>query len=250
MSLLISSLLSLSLVAHSALKVTIDPGHGGEEKGAVHGGVIEADIALKVSAELFNRMRKDSEFDVKLLRHNNQTVSLEDRVNVAKNFDTDLFVSIHANANPNARAKGTEFYIQSQLPMDEETLHLAHSESLHQEDLHSKPMGDVESIVSDLKKSHRILKSYQLSSYMRKNWSEKKKRMIRQGPFFVLSQNEAPAVLVELGYLSNPSERRRLQQTTYQKYLAEKIYRSLKDYAKNMDKLPTGILKAQNAKTR
>ncbi len=239
----------LSTPSIAALRVTIDPGHGGSEKGAVHGNVIESEIALQVAKKVYRRLNRDKDFKVQILRNRETDLSLEQRVALSKSFNSDLFVSIHANAHPDRRAQGAEFYIQNQLPADEESMYLAHTEQSVTSG-ETKPEGDVETILFDLKKSHRILKSYQVSQYLRKNWSPKKKKMIRQGPFFVLSQNEKPAILVEVGYLTHPRERKRLTQSAYQESIAKKIHFALKDYAKNMDKLPSSILETQNAKTR
>lgn len=246
---LLITLILAQNISHSALRVSIDPGHGGSEAGAVHGQAKESDLTLKVSQKLYNRLKNDKQFQVQLLRSNDQDLDLEQRVAMAKKFGADLFISIHANANPNPRAQGAEFYIQNQLPVDQEALFLAHAEHEPKEDS-QKPKGDVESIVQDLKKSQRILESYQVSGYIRQHWAPQKRRMIRQGPFYVLSQNEVPAVLVEIGYLTNARERSQLLKESYQSQLAKKIHFALKDYAKNSDKLPPDVLQRRHAKTR
>ncbi len=232
------------------MRITIDPGHGGEEQGAVHGGIIESHVALQISQKLFQRLKKDKNFDVQILRTSDKTMELEDRVKLSERFNTDLFISIHANSNPNKKVTGIEFYIQNQLPVDQETLFLAHLEHIGDGKTDSRPKGDVDSIIYDLEKSTKIMKSYQVSGFLRKKWKQRKRYPIRQGPFYVLSQTEIPAVLVEVGYLTNSSERKRLTQRDHQWKIARKIHQGLKDYAKNMDKLPSGILKTQNAKTR
>ncbi len=231
--------------------MTIDPGHGGSEKGAVHGGVIEAQVALQISQRLYRHMKNDPTFETQILRtSDSKSIELEDRVKRSEDFNTDLFVSIHANANPNPKVSGIEFYIQNQLPVDEESLFLAHMEHGPANEKEKRPKGDVESILYDLEKSNKILTSYQVSGYLRKKWQQRKRYPIRQGPFYVLSQTETPAVLIEVGYLTNNRERKRLTHKDFQESLARKIHIALKDYAKNMDKLPFGILKPQNAKTR
>ncbi len=233
-----------------ALRVCVDPGHGGEDKGAQHGGLVEAEINLEISQKLYQQLQKDSSFKVTLLRSQDQDLSLEERVQKAEQWGTDLFISVHANAHPKAIAKGAEFYIESQLPPDQESQLLAHNELQHSTKKPNEPSGDVESILFDLKKSNRILKSYQVSTYLRKNWKKKKKKMIRQGPFYVLNHNSVPSVLVEVGYLSNPQERALLRDSHYQWQLVKKIHLALKDYAKNIDKLPSSILQAGDVQTR
>lgn len=230
--------LLLSPPSLGAFRIAIDPGHGGSEKGAVHGGVEESKIALEISQRLYERIKKDNDFDVQILRQIDKDLSLEDRVGLSQKFRPDLFVSIHANAHPKLpKVHGVEFYIQNQLPIDKETLFLAHNEFSEKSADNPQIMGDVESIVFDLQKSHRILKSYQASSFLRKSWKGKKRRMIRQAPFFVLSQNMSPAVLVEVGYLTHAQERKKLTQVSYQNQLVEKIYSALKSYKNNPSQL-------------
>lgn len=236
--------------ANAALKVTIDPGHGGPDEGAVYSSVRESDVVLQISQKLYKLLSDDKDFKVQILRTGNEELDLEARVKKTTEFKSDLFLSVHANANPNNKAHGTEFYIQNQLPMAEDSKFLAHNEISQSELEPVKAKGDVESIIDDLNKSHRILKSYQVSTYLRKNWPEKKKKMIRQGPFFVLSQNKIPAILIEVGYISNVRERQKLMQSGEQQAIAKKIHMALKDYAINVDKLPPSNLQPQDAKTR
>lgn len=246
--LLMSLVLSSGLEA--AFRVTIDPGHGGEEYGAHYAGLRESDINLQISKKLHERLEKDPFFQSQLTRNQDKDMDLNERVEISKNFSSDLFVSLHANAHSKAQVSGTEFYIESPMPLEQEQGFLAHMESQIQEKQSKGPRGDVESILFDLKKSDRILRSYQLGSYLRKHWGPTKQKVIRQGGFYVLNHNPAPALLIEVGYLTNASERERLRQDSFQEKIAEKIHRSLKDYAKNMDKLPPVPLHTGHAKTR
>jgi N-acetylmuramoyl-L-alanine amidase len=232
------------MIIHSlgwgAIRVTIDPGHGGEDHGAYHGDVKEGDLTLKISQKLYQLLTKDTHFQAQMIRDGDLEVTLEDRVKKSDQFAADIYLSVHANAHTSTQPMGAEFYIESQLPPDQESLLLAHQESRLSpaKGPNQLPQGDVESILHDLKRSNRILKSYQLSTYLRKSWTHKKKKMIRQGPFFVLNQNSVPAVLVEVGYLSNPKERERLKQDDYQWKIARQIHQGLIDFAKNPNQIP------------
>lgn len=226
-------LFCISLPAQAAFRVSLDPGHGGSDNGAVHDSTREADIVLSISKKVFKLLEKDSHFKVQLLRNSNSELALDQRVKMAEQFSADLLVSIHANAHPNHTASGAEFYIQNQLPVDEETLFLAHHEVQEQQQHHEPKQGDIQSIIFDLKKNHKVLKSYHLGNILRKNWVERKHKMIRQGPFYVLSQPTMPSVLIEVGYLSHPQERAKLKKSSYQDFLAQRIYMGLKEYAKN-----------------
>lgn len=234
----------------AALKVTVDPGHGGEEHGAHHAGLRESDLNLKISKKLHKLLQQDPLFESQLTRDHDQDLSLSERVARSKAFHSDIFVSLHANAHPKSGVRGAEFYIESPIPVEQEQGFFAHMESQLQTAGPASPQGDVDSILFDLQKSERILRSYQLSGYLRQHWGKTKPKVIRQGGFYVLNHNQAPAVIIEVGYLTNPNERQKLNQELYQQHIAEKIHQSLKGYAKSMDKLPPRPLHTGHAKTR
>ena len=179
-----------SYTLQAKIRVAIDPGHGGFDRGAIHGEVHEAKIALQISKKISRLLNKDSRFDAKLLRNKDIDLQLPTRVKKAKGMSTDIFISVHANSSRNAEIQGPEFYIQNQMPSEEESLFLANRENdqgQRRQGPPGKDAGNVESILFDLKKTQRILESYKISWYlkkrMRKDWKPKqKKHMIRQGP--------------------------------------------------------------------
>lgn len=215
----------------------IDPGHGGVDTGAVAGGVRESDIALKVALALRERLQADSRFTALLTRERDQALSLPERVHRADQSHADLFLSIHANASPDPRAKGVEFYFQNQLPPDEEALFLAASENkIEKRDetpdksVESKKDNDVTAIVEDLRRQQRVQTSFRATRAFAEIWRAQAKidaHSIRQAPFYVISKSDRPAVLVEVGFVTHPSEGPRLGQKSEQTRLAENIYRGL-----------------------
>lgn len=255
---LISSLLLLiasTLFAISAtalplkavpLKIMIDPGHGGTDSGAVYGKAREADIVLKVAVALKELMaQENSGFEASLTRTNDRNLSLPARVSVAEKQNVDLFVSIHANASKDQRARGVEFYFQNQLPADEDSMYLANlenqkeSQALHEtasEDMTSQ--GDVQAILDDLKRTHKMHQSHELSIALLKAWqpATKESNVIRQAPFYVIARTTIPSVLVELGFISNPKESERLMKPAYQKEIAQRIFEGLRAYKEKVDK--------------
>ena len=261
-----------------ALRVSIDPGHGGRDKGAIHGQVRESNINLKIARKLYRRLKKDPDFEVLLLRKVDRDLELPTRLRMSRQFGSDLFISIHSNAHRNRRISGSELYIQQPgvFPKRLLTIHNGHRKKQKvslvksigkkqkrafqkkfrgtasgRDKIRENPKkGDLEKIISDLRQSGRLLESYELGSLVRKHWRQNKKRRIRQAPFFVLNQNSAPALLIEVGYLTNGPERRKLIQGKVQEAIAQKIHAALKDYAKNMDKLPGGLLKTGNVQIR
>lgn len=245
--------LAFSPLAFSApLKVMIDPGHGGVDTGAVYGPAKEAEITLKVAQHLKALLDGSVEFQVGLTRTQDSALPLPDRVHIAEKEKADLFLSIHANASPDKRARGVEFYFQNQLPADEESLFLASLENQVIKDRtpadssdNISKKSDVLAIIEDLKRQTKMRSSYALSDRLLKAWNpngSKNSNVIRQAPFYVISKTNIPSVLVELGFISNPKESQKLIQTQYQKEIAQKIFQGLQAYKEMMDKSEPGRL--------
>lgn len=117
-----------SMSTQRPLRVLVDPGHGGQDAGAMRGDIKEADITLKLAQKL-KSVLEERGFKVTLTRDRDATVSLENRAQVANNGEHDLLLSLHLNSSPDSRAKGKEFYFQNQLPVDEESMFLASQEN-------------------------------------------------------------------------------------------------------------------------
>lgn len=221
------------------IKIMIDPGHGGTDNGAVYGGTREADLTLSVSQKLQKILLKESHYDVQMTRTTDKTLSLQERLNFEKQ-SWDLFISIHANATKDGKAKGLEFYFQNQLPPDEDSKYLASVENqiLEQtqqnnpQELNPNKKAEIMAIVEDLKRQNRIRESQKLSMSIAQQWTNDtlKSNLIKQAPFYVISQNSSPSVLIEMGFLSHPNERKKLLSESYQQELAQKIYTGIQNY--------------------
>ncbi len=247
-------ILSATLSSVSAalpLKIIIDPGHGGVDTGAVYGSAKEAVITLQVAQHLKALLEKSPDFSASLTRTQDAAISLQERVHRAEQEKAELFVSIHANASPDKRARGVEFYFQNQLPADEESMYLANLENqavkdqpeTNEQDINKKT--DVLAIVEDLKRQTKMRSSYTLSEHLQKAWNptgSKNSNVIRQAPFYVISKTNIPSVLVELGFISNPKESQKLIQPQYQKEIAQKIFQGLQAYKEMIDKAEPGRL--------
>ena len=242
-------LATTATAAASRMTVVLDPGHGGRDDGAVRDGVLESRITLEVALKLAARLEKDRRFKVHLTRRGDQSLTLFDRALAAKEKDADVFVSIHVNSNPDAGARGAEFYFQNQLAPDEESMMLAHRENSEGEEQrksveygflerHRYP-ADVSSIVKDLLDGDRVLKSSQLAKSLKTSWRGSRKTKsstVRQAPFYVLSQMTSPSALVELGFLTNPEEMKELQTAAVQNRMADDLFRGLVEFKESMDK--------------
>ena len=239
------------------IRVTIDPGHGGDDDGTVRkapkGVIKEKEITLKIAQELERILEKDRNFKPFMTRTSDVFVSLEGRSQKALENKADVFVSIHVNSSPAEKARGAEFYFQNQVPTDEESLLVANRENAARSTkAQSRPQGqpsatpaqvgdsslDVAMIVGDLAHSDHMVLSEQLSTVMLEAFQAEQKvktRVIRQAPFHVLAVN-APSTLIEVGFLTNDKDFSWLTQADTPKSMAKTIYKGLKKFKEKLDK--------------
>lgn len=250
---LFSILPGLSVAVSSAegepFAVIIDPGHGGSDSGATRGHLREADIVLSVGRILKGLIAARTNFRVFLTRNSDKTMSLEERAaSVGKDIKRGLFLSLHVNASENPTAHGVEFYFQNQLPPDEESQFLANREnqmsgeaSERRELKESSRLPDVMAIIDDFSRNYRILQSAFLGEDLVSQWNGPIKLRtvpLRQGPFYLVNHLEVPSVLVEIGFVSNREEARKLSQSSVRKDQAENLYQGIIKYKERLDKGP------------
>jgi N-acetylmuramoyl-L-alanine amidase len=230
-----------SAVNSPPVRVMIDPGHGGEDDGAVVKGVREKDVTLKVGLELKKLLSRDSKFHAMITRDHDRYVPLNERSQMAVDDKADVFVSIHCNSSTEPKAHGTEFYFENQVPTDEESMQLAAKEN------NVKPENsggatasesDVNNILSDLVHNEHLFMSQQLAQNLLESFQKEfnvRTRAIRQAPFRVLLVT-MPATLVELGFITNPAEEKWLTDPDVQKQMARSLYQGLKHFKEKLDK--------------
>lgn len=179
---------------HSGIKIVLDPGHGGSDGGTSSGEVVEEDINLSVVLKL-KPLLEEKGVEVVLTRDSDETVSLSDRAAIANRADADLFVSIHCNYyEDDDSVNGLECYYY---------------------DGSKEGKALAEGIISQLEESGEI-----------------ETRNAKESNFYVLRKTNVPAVLVEIGYLSNTQECRRLASAEYQETLAEELADSILESVK------------------
>jgi N-acetylmuramoyl-L-alanine amidase len=211
-------------------KIVLDPGHGGEDPGA-SGFAIEKDVTLDVARRLAGLLRVRLGAEVVLTRDGDETLALKERTARANAEDADLFVSIHANANPTGRSRGIETYYLDN-STDRGTLRLAKMENGL--DLLNPKAGEasLRYILSDLVQvgkmdaSVRLARSVQrgLVRHLRRRHADVVDLGVKRGPFYVLVGAYMPCVLVEVAFLSHPVEGRRLARRDYRIEVAEGLY--------------------------
>lgn len=202
--------------------IVIDPGHGGEEVGAVgRTGVYEKDLALDIARRLKTRLVSDHGFNVILTRDDDRVVPLKERTAIANHAAADLFLSIHLNSSRRASAHGTETYFLSLTASDEEALSLARAENRggarkgddDGSGADDQSASDLEMVLWGLAQSEHLARSSRLADLIQAEMNRLlgvSSRGIKQAPFAVLMGATMPAVLVEVAFLSNPDEEKKL----------------------------------------
>ncbi len=173
--------------------VAIDAGHGGSDGGTVSGEVIEKDINLSVALKL-KAILEDNKIEVVLTRSSDENISLAQRTSIANDFSADFFISLHCNYyEDDAQIAGLECYYNSPDAM--------------------KSKAYAESIINAVSLSNDI-----------------KARDAKAEGYYVLRNTQMPAVLVEMGFLSNYSERQKLLSDDYQEILSQRIAEGILQY--------------------
>jgi N-acetylmuramoyl-L-alanine amidase len=222
----------------SALHILIDPGHGGRDKGALQAGYSEAEIVWAWSLEL-KKMLSLKNFEVELSRNETSGMALQKRVSKLNQKKYDLILSLHANYLMNSRIKGAEYFISAPLNLEEQKLAQAHEEVLLKNgerkiktalaSLNEEQKSQVTSIINDLEKQARLQKSLNIAEKLNQFWPGK----IKQGPYDLLGKAESPAVLVELGYLSNPSDLKNLLDPRFRLEKSIRLAEAISGYFNN-----------------
>ncbi|MCD6296636.1 MAG: N-acetylmuramoyl-L-alanine amidase, partial [Deltaproteobacteria bacterium] len=220
-------------------RIVIDPGHGGKDPGCnVRGGVREKDIVLSMARLLAKKIKEKIGCEVVLTRTKDTFISLERRTAIANMKKADLFISLHVNAHKNRKIWGLETYFLN-MATDERAVMVAARENATSE----KNISDLQTILNDLMLNTKIHESSRLAhevqkgmvSRIKKRYKRSKSLGVKQAPFYVLIGAQMPAILVETGFLTNPTEKKRLMSKKYQENVAEGICAGIRAYIKSID---------------
>ena len=222
------------------LRIVIDPGHGGKDPGARGiDGTLEKDINLKAALELARLLKKTGVFDVKLTRHNDTFVSLSKRSEIANQWKADLFVSLHSNAAKNPRDSGFETYFMSEKASDPHAQRLAEFEnsSINYESKFRQE-AEVKMLLGELSKTEYVNASSEFAGLVSRETGGEVNipdRGVEQAGFYVLRGTHAPAILFEMGYLTNPQDERDLRSESFRQRLMRGLYTGIVEYAKKIN---------------
>ncbi|MEA2029723.1 MAG: N-acetylmuramoyl-L-alanine amidase [Campylobacterota bacterium] len=225
-------------------RVVIDAGHGGHDPGATSGGYREKDVVLKVAKKV-ERLLKRQGYKVYMTRKSDHFVKLTNRTKFSNKRHADIFVSIHANAvGKKSRAsivQGIETYFLSKA-RSARARRVAAKENravLNSKDYHTRNV-----LLNDIITGPKIILSNKLAIDVQKSMLEYARSLypstrdggVRSAPFWVLVGAQTPSILVEIGYITHPYERKKLLQSSYQAMIAKGIVKGIGKYLKNREK--------------
>jgi len=217
--------------------IVIDPGHGGLETGAKGKfGTLEKDLTLAISMRLAEIIRQKRASNIVLTRDTDVDVTLEDRAAIANNNKATIFISVHVNSSYRKGAAGPETFFLSKDATDEESRRLAFLEN-NSENLDNSIESDNQDVIKmilwDMAQTAYLKQSSELAESIQNElnllWGTTN-RGIKQAPFKVLTGVACPAVLVEVAFLSNAQEERKLLTDEYQIKVAEAIYKGMTNF--------------------
>ncbi|HEX5674015.1 MAG TPA: N-acetylmuramoyl-L-alanine amidase [Azonexus sp.] len=218
--------------------ITLDPGHGGEDPGAVgRGGTYEKNVTLAVAKRLKARLDAEPNMRAVLTRDSDFFVPLQMRVQKARRVQSDLFLSIHADAWVKPDARGSSVFVLSERGASSTQARL-----LAQRENEADMIGGVNLSAKDLFLARTLLDlsqtatindSLKLGKYLLGELGSVNtlhKNNVEQAGFAVLKAPDIPSALIETAFISNPDEERRLNDNAYQDKLADAIVRGVRQY--------------------
>jgi N-acetylmuramoyl-L-alanine amidase len=224
--------------------VVIDPGHGGEDPGAIGPRkTMEKDVALKVGEKLTHLLNQSNEVKAFLTRKGDYFIPLEERAKIAREYGADLFMSLHADGSFNPQAKGSSIYCLSLSgATDEAAKILADKENmsnvlggaiLRPASLAKDP--NLNQILLDLMQNNSMRESFRFAGIFLENMksvNHLKYSHYRQANFIVLKAPDIPSVLVETAFITNKEDERLLNQSDFREKFAKALATSIQRYFK------------------
>ncbi len=218
--------------------ICIDPGHGGTDWGAVgRSKIMEKDITLKVSNKLKKLIESKLGLEVVMTRDKDEEVSLNSRVSKANNQKAQIFVSVHVNSSFRRSARGSETYYVSLKATDQESQQLSQKENeafgAEIEQLATDSTDELKMILWNMAQTEYIQESSVLADYIQDELNvllSTENRGVKQAPFRVLMRAAMPAVLVEVAFISNSSEEKKLNDDVFLDQVAYALYSGISKF--------------------
>jgi N-acetylmuramoyl-L-alanine amidase len=218
-------------------RIVLDAGHGGHDPGARSNGIEEAELVLDVTLRLKDLLEKQPGIEVTLTRDSDEFIALEERTAIANRTGADLFLSIHANASRNPKARGIETYFLNFASNPEAEAVAARENSASGRTMHSLP-----EIVRAIALNNKIDESRDFADMVQKamvrRLSARNKLVrdlgVKQAPFVVLIGAGMPSVLAEISFVTNKQEGALLKTSAYRQQIAESLFEAIVRYQRSL----------------
>ena len=218
-------------------RIVLDAGHGGHDPGARSNGVEEAELVLDVTLRLRELLEKQPGIEVTLTRTGDEFIALEERTAIANRNGADLFLSIHANASRNPKARGIETYFLNFASNPEAEAVAARENSASGRTMHSLP-----EIVRAIALNNKIDESRDFAEMVQKSMVRRlaaRNKLVRdlgvkQAPFVVLIGAGMPSVLAEISFVTNKQEGALLKTGAYRQQIAESLFDAVVRYQRSL----------------
>lgn len=230
---------------NSIRRIVIDPGHGGKDPGAIgYSKKFEKDIVLQIAKKLEKILKNNLDVEVLLTRDHDEFVSLQKRTKYANDEQANLFISIHCNAHRYSKVNGIEvFYLSTAKTDDARAVEALENAVVYKYEGGEQAVehyDDLSFILADMAQNEHLEESYNLAMKLQANLVEAtqcKNRGVKQANFYVLRGAFMPSVLLELGFMTNKYEERKLKKDSYQQKLAWAIFEGIKDFKYKYDQM-------------
>jgi N-acetylmuramoyl-L-alanine amidase len=226
--------------------IVIDPGHGGDEQGTRGaGGVLEKDLVLDVARRLRSVLDTRLGIRVLLTRDDDRVVPHDERASIANNNKADLFISLHANFSPNKGAKGAEVFYLSLDGLGAEARKMVESPEAAPVPVLGGGSRDIDLILWDMAQARHLAESAAFAMLVEEELRrrvEMSPNTIQQAPFRVLVAANMPAVLVEMGFLSNPEQEAQLTSDEFKNRVVQSLFDAIVRYRGRIEAQAAGRL--------
>jgi N-acetylmuramoyl-L-alanine amidase len=222
-------------------RVVIDAGHGGHDPGAQVKGLSEAELTLDVALRLEKLLLRQPGVEVIQTRRTNTYVPLEERTDLANRSGADIFLSIHANASEDRRARGVETYFLNFAPTAEAEALAARENAASTRAMRQLPeLVRAIALNNKLDESRDLARLVQDSLFTQVKKSDKRARNlgVKQAPFMVLVGAQMPSILTEISFLTNIQDAGLLATEKYRQQIAEALLAGITRYQQTLKKAP------------
>ncbi|MCE2416081.1 N-acetylmuramoyl-L-alanine amidase [Candidatus Poribacteria bacterium] len=229
----------------TAKTIVIDPGHGGKDPGALGKGTLQEKAIVLSISERLRRLLTQKGYTVLMTRDTNRYIPLKERTAFATQHKADLFLSIHANASVNRKAKGIETYYLSVTSTDKASEAIAARENADS----GYSIQELETLLKGIIQESKSEDSKRLARHVQQSLVQATgaiDRGVKHARFVVLIGTNVPAILIETGFVSNPTEGHKLTTRAYQHKIATAIAQGIDMFLGKTEGMP--LVKSGNPK--